>query len=136
MRKINKKFKTVEEYLSSLPTNTKDLLMIVLDLIREIAPDAKEIISYNIPAFKLNGKSLIYFAGWKEHISIYPIPRGDENFQTAISPYQAGKGTIKFSINKKLPLALIKKIIKFSVKENKEKALVKTGLELKKKFTK
>ncbi|MBP9890039.1 MAG: DUF1801 domain-containing protein [Leptospiraceae bacterium] len=122
MEKINRKFKTVEEYFSSLQTNTKELLLIVRDLIRKIAPDAKEVISYNIPAFKLNGKNLIYFAAWKEHISIYPIPLGDENFQKAISTYQAGKGTIKFSINKKLPLALIKKIVKFSVKENEEKA--------------
>nr|MBP9889051.1 DUF1801 domain-containing protein [Leptospiraceae bacterium] len=76
MEKINRKFKTVEEYFSSLPTNTKELLLIVRDLIRKIAPDAKEVISYNIPAFKLNGKNLIYFAAWKEHISIYPIPLG------------------------------------------------------------
>ncbi|MBP7280323.1 MAG: DUF1801 domain-containing protein [Leptospiraceae bacterium] len=120
--KTTTKFKTVEEYFSTLPQNTKDPLLTVRDLIQQICPEAEEVISYNIPAFKLNGRNLIYFAAWKEHISIYPIPNGDEAFQKSISSYQGGKGTIKFPISKRLPLALIKKIIKFSMKENLERA--------------
>ncbi len=116
----NKKFKTVEEYISTLPTTTKDLLLIVRELIKKATPKAEEVISYNIPAFKLNGRNLIYLAAWKEHISIYPIPKGDDVFQKNILSYQGGKGTIKFPIAKPLPVTLIKKIIKFSVKENLE----------------
>lgn len=130
----SKKFKTVEDYLSSLPQNARDLLLIVRDLIQKTAPVAKEVISYNIPAFKLNGLNLIYFAAWKEHISIYPIPRGDAAFQKSISTYQGGKGTIQFPISKRLPLALIKKVVKFSIKENLERVKnQKKDLELKKK---
>ena len=110
------------EKQNELKQNTKDPLLTVRDLIQQICPEAEEVISYNIPAFKLNGRNLIYFAAWKEHISIYPIPYGDEAFQKSIFSYQGGKGTIKFPISKRLPLALIKKIIKFSMKENLERA--------------
>jgi uncharacterized protein YdhG (YjbR/CyaY superfamily) len=132
-KKAGKKSKTVEEYLSTLPENAKGLLLTVRDLIKNAAPKAEELISYGIPAFKLNGRNLIYFAGWKEHISIYPIPAGDAAFQKEISSYQGGKGTLKFPINKPLPISLIKKIIKFSIKENLERAQNKNKkLELKK----
>ncbi len=130
---LSKKFKTVDEYLSTLPGDVKVLLLTVKELIQKSAPKAEELISYNIPAFKLNGINLIYFAGWKEHISIYPIPTGDAAFQKAISNYQGGKGTLKFPINKPLPISLIKKIIKFSLKENLERIQNKKKiLELKK----
>ncbi len=130
---LSKKFKTVDEYLSTLPENVKGLLLIVRELIQKSVPKAEELISYNIPAFKLNDINLIYFAGWKEHISIYPIPTGDTAFQKAISSYQGGKGTLKFPINNPLPISLIKKIIKFSIKENLERIQnKKKKLDLKK----
>ena len=85
--------------------------------IKTAAPEAGEKISYGIPTFTLNGKYLIYFAGWKNHISIYPIPIGDEAFNKEISQYVAGKGTLKFPIDKPMPLKLISKIVKLKVAE-------------------
>ncbi len=81
-------------------------------------PKAEEKISYGIPTFTLNGKYLIYFAGWKHHISIYPIPVGDEALNQEIAPYVSGKGTLKFPIGKPMPLKLITKIVKLKVAES------------------
>ena len=119
------KFKTVSEYMSSIPATTKSILETLRKAVKEAAPDAEEVISYNIPTHKHNGTYLIYFAGFKEHVSLYPIPKGNEGFKKEISPYVAGKGTIKFPIDKPLPLSLISKIVKVSIKANQERAKAK-----------
>jgi uncharacterized protein YdhG (YjbR/CyaY superfamily) len=119
------KFKTVSEYMSAVPPGTKTILQTLRKAVKEAAPDAEEMISYNIPTLKLNGTYLIYFAGYKEHVSLYPIPNGNETFKKEISPYVSGKGTIKFPIDKPLPLMLITKIVKFSIKANEERATAK-----------
>jgi uncharacterized protein YdhG (YjbR/CyaY superfamily) len=90
----------------------------VRQTIKAAAPSAGETISYGIPTFTLNGKYLIYFAGWKHHISIYPIPVGDDAFNQEVAPYVSGKGTLKFPIDQPLPLKLISKIVKLKVTEN------------------
>ena len=123
------KFKTVSEYMSSVPATSKSILQTLRKTVKEAAPDAEEVISYNIPALKLNGTGLIYFAGYKEHVSLYPIPKGDEVFKKEISPYVAGKGTIKFPIDKPLPLGLVTKIVKVSVKENQERTKAKLKIK-------
>jgi len=79
-------------------------------------PEAKEVISYQIPAFKLNGKYPIYFGGWKNNVSLYPVPAGDNAFKKAIAPYVAGKGTIKFPLGKPVPHDLIREIAQASIK--------------------
>jgi uncharacterized protein YdhG (YjbR/CyaY superfamily) len=85
--------------------------------IRATAPEAVEKISYGIPTFTLNDTYLIYFAGWKNHISIYPIPAGNEAFNKEVARYMAGKGTLQFSYDKPLPYDLITKIVELRVAE-------------------
>lgn len=109
---------SVDEYIATFPEDIQKILQELRAAIRAAAPRAGEKISYGIPAFTLNGKYLIYFAGWKHHISIYPIPQGTEAFNREISQYVAGKGTLKFPLDKPLPLKLIAKIVKLNLAEN------------------
>jgi uncharacterized protein YdhG (YjbR/CyaY superfamily) len=95
-------------------------------IIRRASPEAEETISYNMPTFKLNGSYFIYFAAWKNHISLYPLSSAMEASMKEVSTYKTtGKGTIQFPIDKPLPLGLITKIVKFRMKENPERAKTK-----------
>ena len=116
----NKKatFNSIDEYIGTFPEDIQKILKELRKTIKAAAPKAGERISYGIPTFTLNGKYLIYFAGWKNHISMYPIPTGTEAFNKQISKYVDGKGTLKFPIDKPLPLKLITKIVKLKVAEN------------------
>lgn len=114
------KFTNVDEYFANLPSDQKVKLETVRKLIKKEAPEAQEFVSYQMPAFKLYGKYLIYFSAWKDHISLYPITEGIEKSISELSKYKSGKGTMKFSLDKPLPLALIRKIVKIRIKENKE----------------
>ena len=112
---------SIDEYIASFPENVQKILQELRATIRTAAPGAGEKISYGIPTFTLNGKYLIYFAGWKNHISVYPIPTGSEAFNKHISKYVEGKGTLKFPIDKPLPLKLITQMVKLKIAENSEK---------------
>ena len=114
-------FKSMDEYIGTFPEDIQKLLEELRATIKAAAPDAKETISYNIPTFTLNGRYLIYFAGWKNHISLYPIPVGSEAFNKQISKYAEGKGTLKFPIDKPLPWKLITKIVKLKLAENQKR---------------
>ena len=114
-------FKSMDEYIATFPNDIQKILEALRWTIRAAAPEAEETISYNIPTFTLNGRYLIYFAGWKNHISLYPIPSGGETFNKQISKYAEGKGTLKFPMDKPLPLKLITKIVKLKVAENLKK---------------
>jgi uncharacterized protein YdhG (YjbR/CyaY superfamily) len=116
-----KKFKSVKEYLSSLPVSARKKATQFRNTVKKLLPNAEEMISYNTPAFKLNGKGLIWYAVWKEHLSVYPLSAKMESEIKGLSKYKAAKSTIKFDANKPLPLGLINKIIKFKAKENSEK---------------
>jgi len=105
-------FQSIDDYIAIFSKDIQKKLEEVRATIKTVVPDAKEKISYQIPAFELNGKNLIYFAGWKKHISIYPIPSGTEEFNQEIAPYMDGKGTLKFPIDRPLPLELIGRIVK------------------------
>lgn len=96
--------------------------------IKNAAPQAREIISYNIPAYRLDGM-LVYFAAYKNHIGFYPTSSGVREFKSQLSKYRVSKGAIQFPINEVLPVSLIKKIVKFRVKENREKAAMKERRE-------
>lgn len=109
------KFKTVDQYISTFPKDTQAILAEVRRIIRTEVPEAEEGISYNIPAFKVGGKYPLYFAGYKAHIGIYPVPSGTEGFNKKLAPYVAGKGTIHFPLDRPLPVELLKEIIKYSV---------------------
>lgn len=113
---------SIDEYIATFPNDIQKILQELRAAIKAAAPEAGEKISYGIPAFTLNGKYLIYFAGWKHHISIYPIPAGAEAFNREISQYVAGKGTLKFPLDKPLPMKLIAKIVKLNAAENAKRA--------------
>jgi uncharacterized protein YdhG (YjbR/CyaY superfamily) len=111
-------FKTVDEYLATLPAATQAVLRRVRGAIRKALPDAEEHISYQIPAYKLDGKTALYFAGWKEHFSLYPASAalvaafGDE-----LVPFAVSKGTIRFPLSQPVPLKLVERIAKFRGEE-------------------
>ncbi|MEW6027847.1 MAG: iron chaperone [Chloroflexota bacterium] len=115
-------FASVDEYIATFPDETQRLLEEVRAIIRTAAPDAREKISYQIAAFELNGKNLIHFAGWENHISLYPIPSGSDAFDQEIAPYADGKGTLKFPLDKPLPSKLIERVVRLHVAENERKA--------------
>jgi len=104
------KFSSVDEYIASFPAEVRAMLEEVRRTIRAVVPAAGEKISYQIPTITLDGRPLLYFSGWKEHISLYPIPSVDEELATAIEPYRSGKGTLKFPLNKPIPYDLITRL--------------------------
>ena len=115
-------FRSIDEYISTFPEGTQKILEEIRATIKAAVPEAGEKISYGIPTFTLNDTYLIYFAGWKKHISIYPVPSGSEAFNRQVSKYMAGKGTLKFPIDKPIPLKLITRIVKYRVAENRKQA--------------
>jgi uncharacterized protein YdhG (YjbR/CyaY superfamily) len=115
-----KKPTTIDEYIAGFPEDTQRMLEQVRGTIKGAAPGAEEKISYGIPCITLKGKYLLYFAGYKKHIGVYPVPR--KGFEKNFAPYKtSGKGTIQFPLDKSLPLTLIKKITKFRVAQNSAK---------------
>jgi len=110
---------TIAEYITSFPPEIRVVLEEVRVAIATAAPAAEECISYSMPAFKLNGKPLVYFAGYKNHIGFYALPTGHAEFKDALAKYKQGKGSVQFPLNENMPIALIKKIVKFRVKEVK-----------------
>jgi uncharacterized protein YdhG (YjbR/CyaY superfamily) len=109
---------TIHDYITGFPPAVRTHLKKMRQTIRGAAPDAKETISYGIPAFKLNGP-LIYFAGFKSHIGLYPMTATvRKHFKEELSEYLSGKATAKFPFGKPIPFSLIGKIVKFRVKEN------------------
>jgi len=114
--------KTIDEYIAGFPKDVQEILEKIRVTIRKAAPDAEETISYAIPTFTLKGKYLIYFAGYKKHIGVYPVPAGGAELNEELSVYQTGKGTLQFPLDKPIPYDLISKIVKLRVKENLAKA--------------
>lgn len=114
-------FKDIDSYIATFPKVVQVILEQVRNAIRTSAPKAEEVISYNMPAFKYYGM-LVYFAGYKNHIGFYSLPSGHAAFEKELSIYKQGKGSVQFPLDKPMPLALIKKIVKFRVKENLAKA--------------
>lgn len=111
--------KDIDEYIARFPKDTQKLLEQIRATIKKSVPDAVETVSYGIPTFNLNGCYLIYFAGYKKHIGLYPVPTGNKTFDKDFSSYKtSGKGTIQFPLDKQIPLNLIHKIVKFRTKEN------------------
>jgi uncharacterized protein YdhG (YjbR/CyaY superfamily) len=116
----NQKISTVDEYIAGFPGNVRTLLEQVRTIIRQSAPQAIEGISWSMPAYKLNGNPLVYFAGHKKHIGFYPIPSGIEAFKNELAEYgQSGKGSVQFPYNKPVPLDLIGRIVKYRITEIK-----------------
>ena len=116
----------IDEYIARFPSHVQESLEQIRVTIRKVVPEAEETISYGIPTFNLNGTYLIYFAAYKKHIGVYPVPRAIEKVDKAFAAYKtSGKGTIQFPLNKPMPLNLIRKLVKFKVKENIERVAMK-----------
>jgi uncharacterized protein YdhG (YjbR/CyaY superfamily) len=117
----NPKTKNIDEYISLQPEELVEGLEKLRQIIRSVAPDATEVISYHMPGFKYHGM-LVGFAGWKKHYGFYPYNASTVNeFKEELKGYETSKGAIQFPVDKALPVALIKKIVKFRMKENIEK---------------
>ena len=117
--------KDIDAYIAGFPTDVQQILEKIRKTIRKAAPEAEETISYLIPTFNLKGRYLIYFAAYKKHIGLYPAPRGNERFKKELSRYEGGKGTVRFPLDKPIPLALITRIVKFRIKQNLEREKLK-----------
>ena len=115
---------SVVEYIGSFPLPARKMLNELRGIIRQQAPRAEEIISYGIAGYRYKGM-LIYFAGFKDHVSLYPAPRTEPAFKDALAGYKGGKGTIQFPIGTSIPVNLVKKMIRYRIKMNEEKAAAK-----------
>lgn len=108
---------TIDQYIATFPKNIQNILKELRQTIRETAPEAEEAIRYQMPTFRQNG-NLVHFAAFKNHIGFYPTPTGIEAFKAELTKYKSSKGTIKFPLDEPIPFDLIRKIVKYRVKEN------------------
>ncbi|MCB0580985.1 MAG: DUF1801 domain-containing protein [Phaeodactylibacter sp.] len=113
--------KNVDEYIFSFPETTRRILETIRGTIKAAAPQADESVSYGMPAYKLNGRPLVYFAGYKNHVGFYATPTGHAAFSKELSKYKQGKGSVQFPIDEPMPLDLISRIVAFRAQENLEK---------------
>lgn len=114
-----------DTYIASFPKETQKLLQQIRKAIKEAAPKAEELISYGMPAYKLNGP-VVYFAGYEHHIGFYPTGSGIAAFTKEIAKYKSSKGAVQFPLDKPIPVTLVKQMVKFKVAENLEKVKAKT----------
>lgn len=120
----NTSSKTIDDYIAGYPLEVQAILKNVRLTIKQAAPDAIEAIKYQIPTFVLNG-NLVSFAGYKEHIGVYPVPAGTQKFQKAIAVYRSAKSTLRFPLDEPVPYDLISQLVKYLVKENVARAKAK-----------
>jgi uncharacterized protein YdhG (YjbR/CyaY superfamily) len=118
------KYKDIDNYIASFPEDIQMVLDKMRAIIKKAAPKSVEVISYGMPAFKVNGV-LVYFAAWKTHIGFYPTSSGISAFKKEFVTYKSSKGAVQFPIDKPLPAVLITKIVKFRIKEDMLKAKTK-----------
>jgi uncharacterized protein YdhG (YjbR/CyaY superfamily) len=105
-------FESVDDYISSFPPKVQTVLYAARQTIHAAAPGLQESISYGIPTFSAGGRPVVYLAGWKQHLSIYPIPELDETLHQQVAPYLSGKGTAKFPLSKPIPHELITALVR------------------------
>lgn len=108
---------SIDEYIAQFPAKTQTALEEMRAIIRDLAPDAVETISYAIPTFDLGGTHLAHFAGYARHVGLYPTPSGMEAFADDLAPYKRGKGSAQFPLSEPLPVELIRRIVEFRVRE-------------------
>lgn len=107
--------KAVDAYLQNIAEPSRSILTELRERIMEWVPTAEEGISYGMPAYKLNGKPLIYFAGYKNHVGVYALPNAHEHFKQELAGYKQGKGSVQFPMNEPLPFELIQRMIRFNM---------------------
>jgi uncharacterized protein YdhG (YjbR/CyaY superfamily) len=108
--------KNVDEYIAGFPPEVRGQLQKIRETIRSAAPESEETIKYGMPTYVLAG-NLVYFAGYKKHVGVYPVPAGDEAFQEELAPYRAEKSTVRFPHIRPVPLNLVEKLVRFRIKE-------------------
>lgn len=113
----NAKPARIDQYIQACPEAVQGILLRVRQLIRSAAPDSIETIRYGIPAFKSDRRA-VYFAAWKKHISLYPIPQGPEAFREEIARYVGGNGTLRFPLDQPIPYDIIEKIVRLQMEES------------------
>jgi uncharacterized protein YdhG (YjbR/CyaY superfamily) len=122
LRMAKSDFKSVDEYIASQPDSVQGILERVRSTIRKAVPEAEEVISYKIPAYKLQAGPMLYFAGWKQHFSLYPATANVvAAFKDEIALYVVSKGTIRFPLSQPVPVKVIGRIAKFRAKEVAER---------------
>ena len=114
------KFESVDAYISTFQPETRATLEAVRRTIRAADLDLDEGISYDIPVFTLHGRSVVYLAGWRHHISVYPVPATDEPLATELAPYITGKGTLRFPLDREIPLDLIERVVGLLISQRVE----------------
>ncbi|MDF9798617.1 uncharacterized protein YdhG (YjbR/CyaY superfamily) [Catalinimonas alkaloidigena] len=125
MKSEKTKPETIDEYIADFPQDIQEVLEKVRATIHKAAPEAEEAISYQIPTFKMNGKNLVHFSAYKNHIGFYPGASGIEAFKRKLVEYKFAKGSVQFPLGRALPYELISEIVRYRVKENQEKAEAK-----------
>jgi len=121
-------FKSIDEYIATHPPDVQVILQRVRSTIQKAMPKAEEAISYQIPTFKLHGSDVVYFAGWKQHYSIYPASRAlVAAFKDELAPYEVNKGTIRFPLSKAVPIKLIGGLARFLTREAEARARAKAA---------
>ncbi len=118
MEPTKHKVETVDEYIGAFPQAVQAVMQALRQTIHDVAPEAKEKISYGMPAFTLHGYNLVYFAAWQDHIGFYPGSTTVETSIAEVAPYQTGKGTLQFPLDEPLPLPLIRRIVALRAQEN------------------
>ncbi|MDR1099705.1 MAG: DUF1801 domain-containing protein [Treponema sp.] len=117
---MTEKIKTIDEYIAGFEPEIKKTLNELRNFIKSEAPEATEKISYGMPTFYLNG-NLVHFAAFKDHYGFFPNPSGIDEFEKELAPYRSGKGTLRFPFDKQIPWDIIRKVVRFRVKENLNK---------------
>jgi uncharacterized protein YdhG (YjbR/CyaY superfamily) len=120
---MKNEIKTVDDYILNFSVGTQEKLRVIRQAILDSAPDAIESISYGMPAYKLNNKPLVYFAGFTNHIGFYATPTGHKKFLNRLSTYKHGKGSVQFPLNQPLPVKLISEIVEYRAFENSQESL-------------
>lgn len=107
----------VTVYINSCPKQSQPALREIRKIIRDTAPQAVELIAYKMPAYKLGGKPLVYFAGYEKHIGLYATPTGHEAFAKELAGYKQGKGSVQFPLDQPMPVDLIRRIVEYRVEQ-------------------
>lgn len=110
---MNNEIQTVDEYIMHLPNNTREIISKIRAIVKTNSPKSEEMIRYGMPAYKLNGKPLVYFAAHKKHIGFYATPTGHAAFADELAGYKQGKGSVQFPHNQPIPYELISRIVVF-----------------------
>jgi uncharacterized protein YdhG (YjbR/CyaY superfamily) len=103
---------TLQDYLAALSPAVRAVVDEIRRIVVEEFPTATESISYDIPTFSLHGKRLVHVAGWAKHVSMYPVPKSDEQLLSELGPFLSGKGTLKFRLNAPVPFDLVRRVVR------------------------